>query len=165
MTDQTKSSQLQIRVSNQQKTAIQRAARRAGKDMSSYILAKVLPPLQERFDVLTSRLANAPDPEFYLAELNDFLSNVSAEQFVMATTNPPPAILSPFLANYVAAMVEYAAGRLEISPPSWTRRIPPLDKPVFGTDLKSLQLYLLTHSPAPFRKRNIFVDATLGDRV
>jgi hypothetical protein len=29
----------------------------------------------------------------------------------------------------------------------------------------SLRLYLLTHSPAPFRRRNIFIDASVGSRV
>jgi hypothetical protein len=36
---------------------------------------------------------------------------------------------------------------------------------VFGSDLQSLRLHLLTHSPPPFLARNIFVDATLGDRI
>jgi hypothetical protein len=40
-----------------------------------------------------------------------------------------------------------------------------LTEPVFGSELQSLRLYLLTHSPPPFRARNIFIDATLGDRV
>jgi len=29
----------------------------------------------------------------------------------------------------------------------------------------SLRLYLLTHSPAAFRRRNIFIDATVGAQV
>lgn len=115
--------------------------------------------------MLTARLAVTTEPAFELAELNDVLSNTAREQFSMVTTNPPPASLSPMLANYVAAMVEYAAGRLEAAIPSWVRHIPPLEEPVFGTDLQSLRLHLLTHSPAPFRRRNIFVDASLGDRV
>ncbi|MGH7310893.1 MAG: plasmid mobilization protein, partial [Candidatus Rokuibacteriota bacterium] len=38
-----KSAQLQIRVSPAEKAAIQRAARRAGLDMSAYVLTRVLP--------------------------------------------------------------------------------------------------------------------------
>jgi hypothetical protein len=49
--------------------------------------------------------------------------------------------------------------------PAWTRSIPPLAEPVFGSDLCSLRLYLLTNSPPPFRGRNIFIDSTLGDQV
>jgi hypothetical protein len=36
---------------------------------------------------------------------------------------------------------------------------------VFGSTLVSLRLYLLTHSPPPFRRRNIFIDATVGSSV
>jgi hypothetical protein len=36
---------------------------------------------------------------------------------------------------------------------------------VFGSELQSLRLYLLTHSPPPFRARNIFIDSSLGDRI
>ena len=44
-------------------------------------------------------------------------------------------------------------------------RIAPLASPVFGSKLESLRLYLLTHSPPPFRRRNIFIDASIGARV
>jgi len=77
----------------------------------------------------------------------------------------PQVELSPFLANYVAAMIEIACERRAIAVPAWTRRIVPLDEPAFGSTLRSLRLHLLTHSPAPFRRRNIFIDASLGDRV
>jgi len=32
-------------------------------------------------------------------------------------------------------------------------------------ELLGLRLHLLTHSPAPFRRRNIFIDASVGARV
>jgi len=73
--------------------------------------------------------------------------------------------LPPFLANYIAAMVEYACAKHRIAVPAWTRSIAPLADPVFGSELKGLRHYLLTHSPAPFRSRNIFIDSTVGDRV
>jgi hypothetical protein len=40
-----------------------------------------------------------------------------------------------------------------------------LADPFFGSELRSLRHYLLTHSPAPFRSRNIFIDSTVGDRI
>jgi hypothetical protein len=36
---------------------------------------------------------------------------------------------------------------------------------VFGTPIESLRLHLLTASPPAFRRRRIFIDATVGDRV
>jgi hypothetical protein len=49
--------------------------------------------------------------------------------------------------------------------PSWTGEVRPLEKPVFGSSLKSLRLHLLRHSPVAFRSRNIFIDSSIGDRV
>jgi hypothetical protein len=36
---------------------------------------------------------------------------------------------------------------------------------VFCSSLQSLRMHLLTHSPPPFRRRNIFIDSSLGQRV
>jgi hypothetical protein len=66
---------------------------------------------------------------------------------------------------YIAAMVEYACGRRATVPPAWTRSIVPLADPIFASSLKSLRLQLLIHSPAPFRRRNIFIDSSLGTRI
>ncbi len=44
-----KSAQLQIRVTDEQKTAIQEAATRAGMDMSAYVLSRVLTAASVRF--------------------------------------------------------------------------------------------------------------------
>jgi hypothetical protein len=68
-------------------------------------------------------------------------------------------------ANTIAAMVEFACARRAIALPAWTGEIEPLAEPVFGSALQSLRLYLLKSSPAPFRRRNLFVDATLGSQV
>ena len=73
--------------------------------------------------------------------------------------------LSPYIQNYVAAMVETICVRKHIALPEWLQKIEPLDQPVFASDLISLRLYLLTHAPLAFRRRNIFIDATIGDRV
>ncbi len=53
MTTGTKSAQLQIRVSPAQKAAIRQAAKRAGIEMSAYVLARALPALPRRFSDLT----------------------------------------------------------------------------------------------------------------
>ena len=159
-----KSAQLQIRVSPAEKAAIQRAARRAGLDMSAYILARVLPALGGRFQELTAACRDAEGTRFALSELNGWLASLSAGELREAVASPPPP-LTPYLANYVAAMVEYACARQDVAPPEWTRTIAPLPEPVFGSTLTSLRLYLLTHSPAPFRRRNIFIDASVGSRV
>jgi hypothetical protein len=160
----TKSGQMQIRVTPAQKAAICRAARRAGMDMSAYVLARVLPAPALRFQELTGACADSRNTRFALAELNSWLASLGAGELQEAVSSPP-ARLTPYLANYVAAMTEVACARNGIAPPSWVPATAPLTEPVFGSTLMSLRLYLLTHSPAPFRRRNIFIDASVGSRV
>jgi uncharacterized protein (DUF1778 family) len=156
--------QLQIRVAPAQKAAIRQAARRAGMDMSTYVIARLLPAPARRFQELTAACADAESARFALAEINAWLSSLSASELREAVSSPPPRLTS-YLANYVAAMTELACGRRKVPAPSWTRTVTPLAEPVFGSTLMSLRLYLLTHSPAPFRRRNIFIDASIGSRV
>jgi hypothetical protein len=100
---------------------------------------------------------------YILAELNDLLTNATGPQIQSLSA---PQLADPFLSNYVAAMVEQAAYRSgNVQPPSWTSSITPLSQPFFATPWMSLRAHLLLHSPIPFRRRNIFIDATLGDRV
>jgi len=160
-----KSAQLQIRVSPGEKLAIHRAARRAGMGMSAYVLARVLPAAAGRFQELTAACLDPQGGRFGLAELNSWLAGLGAAELREAIASPPAAGLTPYLANYVAAMVEYACARRGIQPPAWTRAIAPLAEPAFGSSLLSLRLHLLTHSPVPFRRRNIFIDASVGGRV
>ena len=160
-----KTAQLQIRVSADEKTAIQRAAVRAGMDVSGYVLAQVLSVPAVEFRDCVAACADAASPRLALAELNSLLSSLSAGELRDAVAASLPPDLGPFLSNYIAAMVEYACSKRSIAVPTWTRSVIPLTEPVFGSDLKSLRLYLLMSSPPPFRYRNIFIDSTLGDRV
>ncbi len=165
MSPTPKTAQLQIRVSPAEKAAIQRAARRAGMAMSVFVLDRLLPAAATRFQELTAACAEADSARFALAELNSFLSGLGAGELRDAVVSPPPAALRAMHANYIAAMVEYACVHTGIAPPPWTSAIAPLAEPTFGSELASLRLHLLTHSPPPFRRRNIFIDASLGARV
>jgi len=162
---QPKTTQLQIRVSPAEKAAIQRAARRAGLDMSSWVLARLLPATSARFAELVVAVVDPAGRRFALAELNTFLSGLGGGELRGAVVSPLPAGVGPAEANYIAAMVEYACARRGVVPPGWTLAIAPLASPLFGSELESLRLYLLTHSPPPFRRRNIFIDASIGARV
>ena len=99
-----------------------------------------------------------------LAGLSTWLATLGASELASAVATPPP-LLSDFHANYVAAMVEHLCAKAGIDAPSWTRDIAPLAHPVFGSELLSLRLHLLTHSPAPYRRRNIFIDTPAGGHV
>ncbi len=161
----SKLTQLQIRVSADEKAMIQNAAKRAQLDMSTWVLSKVLSVRKREFHRLLHQLVLSTQLRFVLAELHDYLSSLTVAEFDDALDEWPNVSLSDYLSNYVAAMVEYAAAQKDVEPPLWTKSIKPLIQPVFVSELKSLRLHLLLNSPPPFRRRNIFIDASIGARV
>lgn len=161
-----KTQQLQIRVTAEEKAAVERAAARANLDMSAWVLRKLFPPAAKKFRVLTNALEDNPATARYtLAELNDLLTGLSASAFVIAVAEPPARLSDAYLVNYVAAMVETAANLKSVRPPDWTGTVAPLPTPSFASELQSLRLHLLLAAPPAFRRRNLFVDASIGDRV
>jgi len=165
MKDSARTGQLQIRVTPAEKAAIQAGARRAGLDMSAYVLGRVLPGRSTQWQAQLHELARSGESRTALAALSGWLAALSATELAAAVTTPPPADLSDFHANYVAAMIEHLCAARKIDAPRWTRGIVPLAQPVFGTQLASLRLHLLAHSPPPFRRRNLFVDTAVGGQV
>lgn len=160
-----KSEYLQIRVTPGQKAALKRRAASADQDVSTYVLTRALPPERDRFHALLSGVQAEPDRRFALAELNDFLEDIPRGRFATALGEARWEPLPPLMQNYVAAMVELAAHRKETDPPAWTRDVPPLEEPYFATSLPGLRLHLLKSAPVPFKRRNLFVDSSVGDRV
>lgn len=160
-----KTEQLQIRVTRDQKAALHRLARRAGQSVSGYVLARALPDRQQRFREILLALGESSDRRFALAELHDFLVALEPSEFADAVVHAEIEKLDPLVANYVAAMVEQAASVKRIDPPRWTADVEPLTEPWFAVPFPSLRFYLLRVSPIAFKRRNIFVDSTIGDRV
>jgi hypothetical protein len=159
-----KTEQLQIRVTPAQKAALKRLARRAGTDVSSYVLSRVQAPLQTRIADILAVLRRERD-RFALAELNDILASLAPDQFGEAVAGVDVEGLSALLQNYVAAMVEHAAHQKAQPPPSWVHGVEPLEHPYFAVPFARLRPHLLRAAPVAFKRRNIFVDATVGDRV
>lgn len=161
-----KDSQLQIRLTAQQKRRIEEQARRSGKTVSALALERLLGTEGRQFQTLIAELADATGERerLALAHLHDHLEELPGQDFASALPRPE-VDLSDRQANILAAMVEYAARRKGVAPPEWTADIPPLDRPVFGSGLRSLREYLLVRSPVEFRRRNLFVDASVGARV
>jgi len=133
--------------------------------MSAFVLERLLPPVRLRFEELVRALSNDNDRRYALAELNDLLTDLTPAEFPLAVAAPLLEELSPYMRNYVAAMVEQAAHQKGVAPPDWLGDIEPLEQPRFVETLAGLRLHLLASSPVPFRRRNIFVDSTVGDRV
>lgn len=122
--------------------------------------------LQTRFAQLLQLLREDDQRGFVLAELNDLLASLTSGELSNAVEHADLTGLTPYLRNYVAAMVELAAHQRDVPPPAWVREVEPLEmEPHFATPLASLRLHLLRTAPVPFKRRNIFIDSSLGDRV
>jgi len=161
----TKTRQLQIRVTPGQKASIRRLARGAGRSISEYVLSRVLPEERTRFEKILHALRRENEPRFPLAELNDLLTDLTPAQYPDALREADLDGLSPLLRNIVAAMVEEAGQQIGADPPVWTAEVQPLKLPYFAVPFASLRPHLLRSSPVAFKRRNLFVDATIGDRV
>ena len=120
---------------------------------------------QTRFARLLEALRADDQPGFALAEINDLLSGLTPSELGSALEHADLAGLTPYLRNYVAAMVELAAHQRDVPPPAWVRDVEPLEAPHFATPLADLRLHLLRAAPVPFKRRNIFIDSSIGDRV
>jgi len=161
-----KTEQLQIRVTAEQKSAIRRLAGASGQDVSSYVLDRVLPSATRRWRELIETLADGDeDPRYVLAALNDLLSELGPAEFTDTVSIADLSGLSAYLQNHIAAMVELVADRYGLDAPAWTDAVDVLPQPHFATPLPGLRLYLLRSAPVVFKRRNIFVDSSVGDRV
>ena len=162
----SKTHQLQIRISAQDKALLRTRAADAGMDVSKWVLRQVLPPVERKFQALCGELVARPGARsFTFAEIQDWFNQLTGVEFVQAVRYAPQVQLPPFEANYLAATVEHAAAIKGVIPPRWTVTVNALDAPWFASTLKSLRLHLLTQSPPPFRRRNLFIDSSVGHRV
>lgn len=155
---------LQIRIAPRQKAALKRLARAAGLDVSAYVLSRALPVRRDAWNRIVAGLADDDAPSHRLAALHDLLADAAPVDFGEVVGGPPAPGTAPWVAAYVAAMVEHAAHGKSVVPPAWVRDVPALEHPWFATELRSLRLHLLGTSPVAFRRRNLFVDATVGAR-
>lgn len=160
-----RSAHLQIRVTPEEKAAIEQAALRAGLGISSYVLRKVLPERAAQWKDLLAEVARSDGAKIAIAALSNWLASLGASEIRVALEAAPPAGLRPVTVNTIAAMVEHVCVTRGVRVPQWTQEIPPLAKPEFGSMLNSLRLHLLTNSPAAFRRRNLFVDTAVGGQV
>jgi uncharacterized protein (DUF1778 family) len=164
----TKADQLQIRISAEQKKRLKQLARDAGMDVSAWVLSRALPSESEQFQHFVTAIGAASNQtarRLALAELADFLRDLPSGAFRRAVAEPPRAPLHESWRNHLAGAIELAASRRSQTAPSWTRDVPIDPEPAFGSPLASLRLYLLTRAPVALRRRNLFMDASIDDRV
>ena len=161
----SKTEQLQIRVSPEQKRRLKQLARAASLDVSSFVLSRVLPDESEQFQEFAGALRTTGPARFAFAELADYLQSLPPGAFQRAVSAAPKATLAADRLNYLAGAIELASQRRGLPPPAWTTRVAIPEEPAFGSALTSVRLHLLTRAPVALRRRNLFVDASLDDRV
>ena len=158
----TKSSQLQIRVSLEQKVALKRLAADAGLSVSAYVLSTLLPSQRLEFNRRAVMLAGADDHAKAWSDLQLWLSRLTSEEFLEAVASADLEGLPPLAQNLVAAAVEQEAHRKGVGSPAWTGRVDPLERPHFAWSLRSLRPHLMRVTPLVFKRRNVFLAAS-GD--
>lgn len=133
--------------------------------MSEYILTRIFPEQKFRWMGLLTKLSRSKKTSFVLSEIHDFLAGLSSDDWIATVSEAPEDSIEPVWLNYVCAMLELAASQKKVAPPEWTKLVEPLNTPYYASELLSLRLHLLTSAPPPFRKRRLFIDASVGDRV
>jgi uncharacterized protein (DUF1778 family) len=164
-----KTSQLQIRVTADQKRALKRRAAAVGQSVSSYVLGCALPARGAEVDRRVRALLGGHDRDRALAALRQVLRTLDPDELADAVTSLDPTDTPPVPLNYLAATVEQVCHERGTPPPSWTRTVAPLGRPHFSRDLRSLWPTQMRRSTVPYKRRNLFIDLTdepaaVGDR-
>ena len=160
-----KSQQIQIRVTAAQKTRLRQLARRAGVDVSAYVLAQAMPDTHERFQRAVTSLADEEDQRYAFAEISELLSPLGAGELERTVRHANLNGLSDFAQNYLAATVDHLCILRGAALPTWASAVRPLPTPWFATSLRSLRVHLLRSSPIAFKRRNLFVDSGPDARI
>lgn len=160
-----KNQQLQIRVSAAQKALLKRRAAAAGLDVSTFVLRRVLVDTEAQLEDLMLTVAAEREPRATLARIGALLASLDSPSFRELTMALDVSRLTPFYQNYLAAMVEHRAAQLGVPAPAWTLRVAVLDEPYFPAGTDRLRPYLMREAPVVYKRRNLFVDAGVGDHL
>lgn len=152
----TKTSQLQIRVSPEQKSALRRLAADAGQSISAYVMATVLPPTHLEFGQKVRAVRGAADRVNALSDFAVYLSHLLRSEFSGTVREVDLDGFPDLLKNYVAALVEDEARTRGLTEPTWTHGVESPARPHFAWDLRSLRPHLLRLTPASLKRRNVY---------
>jgi hypothetical protein len=151
-----RTSQLQIRVTPQEKAVLRKLAAQAGQNVSTYVLSRALPSSERDLSRILDELRTYPDQREALVTLARLVRELSPEEFGPAVAQMNLGGLNPLAQNRVAALVEDAAHSRGVEPPAWSSGIPPLPRPHFRWPLLSLRPQQIRATRVAFKRRNIF---------
>jgi hypothetical protein len=151
-----RTSQLQIRVTPEEKVALKKLAARAGQNVSTYVLSRALPAKDPDLTRVLEQLGQGLDPRDGLAELVRLLAELGPEAGGDALGDVRHGGLTPLAQNLIAAIAEDVAHATGGAPPDWAAGIPPLSRPQFRWPLVSLRPHQLRRTRLALRRRNVF---------
>lgn len=151
-----RTSQLQIRISPEQKATLKRSADAAGLSVSAYVLSRALPRDGDELMDALEQLRRGRDGSGALATLARILPGLDPEDLDASLGGSLLQALTPLVQNRIAALVEGILDARGLEPPSWTRAIPPLPVPHFRWPLESLRPYQMRATAPAYRRRNLF---------
>ena len=165
-----RTAKLDLRLTPEEKARVVADAARAGLTISDWVKSRLFSALSDGFidrvEVLSRQsLSRSAELHFARAALADYLRSLTTAELEEAVATFPSDVEEPFTRAYVGASVEILCAAHALIPPAWTRSMLPLETPYFASDLPGVRSELLTRSPIAFRRRNLFVGATLLDRV
>lgn len=156
-----RTSQLQIRISPEQKATLKRLAARAGLSVSAYVLAQSLPSTSR---ALEAAIADVRDEKpGALSVLRRQVEALPPDELGERLESVEMSDLTPLAQNQIAALVEEVAQAAGAETPRWTTSIPPLEHPYFRWQLRSLRFYQLRASPVALKRRNVFDPSGAAD--
>jgi len=159
-----KTSQLQIRVSPEQKVALKRLAADAGQSVSAYVLATVLPSTHVEFGHRVRAVRSHGDRRKALFDLHEYIAGLTQSDFAGAVREVELDGFPGTLANQVAGLVEDEARVRGVASPAWVEDVPRPARPFFAWDLRSLRPHLLRLTPAAFKRRGVYIDSPIPVR-
>jgi hypothetical protein len=154
-----KTSQLQIRVTPEEKGSLKRLAAAAEMSVSEYVLTRLLPSTTFELGERVRALGSSPQRHRAHADLVKFVGALTPIELPQAVADVELGDLSPVLRNHVAAVVEQQAWLKRVQPPEWVVGVAPLDRAHFAWELRSLRPHLMRMTPPAFKRRNVFVAA------
>jgi hypothetical protein len=151
-----RTSQLQIRVSPEQKVALKRLAAAAGQSVSQYVLSRALPRSGDELVRALDELRTEGDSRPALTILARVLPGLGRVDLEMSLASWSVDGMTPLTQNCVAALVEDIGTARGIAPPAWAGTVAPLPRPHFRWSLESLRPQQLRTARIAHKRRNIF---------
>jgi hypothetical protein len=151
-----RTSQLQIRVSPEQKAALKRLAAAAGQNVSQYVLSQALPRSGDQLLRVLDELRGEDDCRPALATLARVLAGLGRDDLERSLDSWSVDGMTALTQNRVMALIEDLVASRGIEPPPSAATVAPLPRPHFRWTLDSLRPQQMRATRVVYKRRNLF---------